>query len=159
MVLNPCWMPQAYVWFCWLICDCSSHLGPQLPLKCSLSSFPRLRALNRSQPETFSVLLQCPHQYFSLSSLNLVTECTCPIIPAQNLLCWKSSHNSGPAGVDLFCFGCLFYTTEQYWAQGTGNPELLSFSLKFSVFICQVWIKAPAWSASKFNGPGKAGVR
>lgn len=161
MVLNPWWMPRAYVWFCWLICDYSSHWGPNylwnapchpfqgwgLLIDLSLS-----HSLSSSNPPPST-----PRPSFSLSGLNLVTECTCPIIPAQNLPCWKSSHNSGPAGVDLFCFGCLFYTTEWYWAQGTGNPELLSFSLKFSVSVCQV--KAPAWSASKFNGPGKAGVR
>lgn len=57
MVLNPCWMPQAYVWLCWFICDRSSHQGPNYLFRTPYHLLPGwglLTALCQSHSRSFS---------------------------------------------------------------------------------------------------------
>lgn len=130
MVLNPCWMPQAYVWLCWFICDRSSHQGPNYLFRTPCHLFPGVGAFSSSLPEPFSLFL---HHYPHPSPCLAWIWSQSTLYPLSLLfknLC-LGFHNLDPAGLFSFALGVCFYTTEEHWVQCIRNLELPSWSLEF----------------------------
>ena len=156
MVLNPCWMPQAYVWLCWLICDYSSHHGPNYLLSAPCHPFQSwglLIALSLSP---------------SLSSSNSLSHCLA-WIESQNTLVLlflllrtfyakKALITKTLLRLVSFALGVCFIQQNSTEQSALGIQSPYPFSLKFSVFVTSSMVRVPAWRAWEFILPCKAGM-
>ena len=129
----------------------------QLPLKCSLSSFPELRAPNSSQPEPFSVLLQLSLSH-CLAWIESQNTLVLLFLLLRTFYAKKALITKTLLRLVSFALGVCFIQQNSTEQSALGIQSPYPFSLKFSVFVTSSMVRVPAWRAWEFILPCKAGM-